>query len=732
MSKPQIAKVALPIPVDTCFDYLVPESLGTLEIGQRVIVPFGRQKKVGLIWSLTESTNLSSDKIKPIIQCTDQNAILDEAIIKLCDWAAKYYHHPVGEVVFSSLPNLLKKDYPAGFKTETVYTLTELGKSTQRETFKRSKHQQKAMEQLHSKDTLTASELKTLELNTNILKRLIDKGFVESTSEERVPKLNTPETTSPPLPLNEEQSQAVNAIQASINQYQSFLLNGITGSGKTEVYMQVIDKVLAEGQQVLILVPEIGLTPQMIERFEKRFAVPVATSHSGLTERQRLDIWLLAKRGNARIIIGTRSAIFIPFENLGLIIVDEEHDLSYKQQDGFRYTCRDIAVLRASQHKIPVVLGTATPSLESLYNVQNQKFKLLKLTERAGNAKPPSIEIIDARTTKAKDIIAQRTKLLVEKHLSQNQQVLFFINQRGFSPVMMCHECGTIIRCHRCDANMVLHQSPEQLRCHHCDACQPIPNNCSSCGKSELASVGVGSQQLELKLADLFPEASILRVDRDTTSNKGAFEQHLDAIHSGSANLLIGTQMLAKGHHFPNLSLVIILNIDVGLFSIDYRALERMGQLILQVAGRAGRADTPGHVLIQTHHPHHQQLHQLIHEGYGPFAESLLQERIQVGLPPASHQILVKAEAHRPNTAMGFLNHLKESTQLNDAELEVMGPIPAMMERKAGKYRAQLNLQHHNRPALHRSMQTLINTIQAHPDKTRVRWFVDVDPQEVL
>lgn len=731
MSHANIIEVALPVPLNRTFDYIVDKNIN-VQIGMRVTVPFGKRTLTGVIWQVKTQSQHETTKLKAIKAVIDDTPILDEQTIKLCTWASRYYHHPVGEVITNALPSLLRKDTPAELPQKRLWQLTELGQSISSDSLKRAKKQAKALALLHESKQITDETLKAHSLSLATLKQLHQKGWVTETLVDESPHLKTHAVQSP-LTLNYQQHHAVDTLSSALGSYQTFLLEGITGSGKTEVYLQVIEQVIKAEKQVLILVPEIGLTPQMIERFEQRFGNHIAISHSKVSDRARLNTWLKAKRGHHNIVIGTRSAIFTPFKSLGLIIIDEEHDLSYKQQDGFRYSCRDIAIVKAQQHDVPVILGSATPSLESLYNAQTGKSIKLKLTERAGNATPPDIHIIDSRNTKARDVFAPKTLETINQHIARGHQVLFFLNQRGFSPVFMCHACGTIVRCRHCDANMVLHQNPPKLKCHHCDATQIIPKKCGHCAHQELSSVGVGSQQLEHKLTELFPQQPALRVDKDSTQKKGEFEAMLEQIHSGEVKLLIGTQMIAKGHHFPNVTLVVILNVDTGLFSIDYRATERLGQLITQVAGRAGRAEHKGEVLIQTHHPQHQALRTLIESGYGVFAETLLQERQAVGLPPYSHQILLKAEAHSPSKALNFLHHLKTITPVNKTKaIDVWGPIPAFMEKRAGKFRAQLSLQHAGRAELHNHLNQLLHAIEQQPDKASIRLYIDVDPQEVL
>ncbi len=533
-----------------------------------------------------------------------------------------------------------------------------------------------------------------------------------------------------PLVLNNEQQTAVTAITHAKNTYQTFLLDGVTGSGKTEVYLQAIEKFLANEKQILVLVPEIGLTPQTIQRFTERFNVPVVALHSGLTERERLNAWLNAKNNTAKIVIGTRSAVFTPFENLGLIIVDEEHDLSFKQQEGFRYHARDIAIMRAHFNNIPIVLGSATPSLESLHNATQNRYHTLRLQERAGGAKLPGFEVLDIRKKDLDEGLSPVLLARMKEHLDRGEQVMLFLNRRGFSPVLMCHGCGWIAECKRCDSRMTYHHFSKRLHCHKCNAERPVFKECQHCKATELHPVGLGTERLEAAIEKYFPNFSIARLDRDTTQRKGSMETLLNDIHSGQHSILIGTQMLAKGHHFPNVTLVAIVDVDGGFFSTDFRALERTGQLILQVAGRAGRMEKLGTVIIQTRQPEHPLLHILLKEGYSSFAKMILQEREEALLPPYSFFALFRAEAHQLTKAMEFLQSLKNQNPAS--ALQLSGPYPAPMAKRAGYHRCHLILQSNQRKSLREFLQKVLSTMEKNSGKQKVRWSLDVDPVELI
>lgn len=523
------------------------------------------------------------------------------------------------------------------------------------------------------------------------------------------------------------------AIRGSDSEFGVWLLEGITGSGKTEVYLSVLENVLAQGRQALVLVPEIGLTPQTIARFRERFNAPIDVVHSGLNDSERLAVWLRARRGETAIVIGTRSALFTPFERLGIIIIDEEHDSSYKQQEGWRYHARDLAVLHARQEHIPIVLGSATPAVESLYNAQTGKYRHLRLTMRAGHARPAAQALIDLKGQTLTAGLSAPLLARMREHLNANNQVMLFLNRRGYAPALLCHECGWIAECPRCEQYYTLHQHQRQLRCHHCDSQRPVPYQCPQCGSTHLVPVGVGTEQLDSELVRLFPDIPITRVDRDTTSRKGALEQHLSDIHQGGARILIGTQMLAKGHHFPDVTMVGLIDVDGALFCADFRAAERFAQLYTQVSGRAGRAGKRGEVLLQTHHPDHPLLQTLLHQGYDAFARQAIAERKTVFLPPFTYHAMFRADDHDNRQASQFLQQLREhlaATQTEDGALWVLGPVPALAAKRSGRFRWQLLLQHPSRQRLQQILYGLRQYISTMPQAPKVKWTLDVDPIE--
>lgn len=739
MTSQLIIQIALPTPLRRRFDYLPPSSTDGIDPapGLRVSVPFGNRELIGVIVSLSDRSDLPINRLKRANRLIDEQPILPQQMLDLYQWCAHYYQHPLGDVFATALPTLLRKGETDIRHKEIVYLVTATGSAEAEQLLKRAPRQAEvmALAQQHP-NGIGEHALQTLGLHGSPLKSLLSKGFLVAQELQAEPIEHQGEILSEaPLSLNADQQRAVSEITGSLSGFSSSLLEGVTGSGKTEVYLHVIEQVLKAGRSALVLVPEIGLTPQTVARFKHRFNVPIALLHSGLADKQRAHDWLLAAEKEPRIIIGTRSSVFTPVHNLGVIIVDEEHDLSYKQQDGLRYSARDVAIMRAHQTDIPIILGSATPSLESIYNAQSGRYRHLRLAERAGGAVPPQFELIDIRSRPLQAGFSQPLISAISEQLSSGNQVLIFLNRRGFSPVLICHECGWNANCRRCDARLTLHLKPYQLRCHHCNGQQQVPPECPDCGHAELNPIGVGTERSEQEIASLFPDTDIFRIDRDTTRSRSAMQNLVDQIKTGQPCILIGTQMLAKGHHFPNVTLVAVLEADTGLFSSDFRGLERMGQLITQVAGRAGRGSKQGKVYIQTHQGDHPLLNQLITRGYSDFATQLLSERRQTQLPPYCHAVIIRAEAVNERTPFEFLNLVQQladeliaAQQLK--ELEVLGPIPAVMYKRAGRYRAQLMLTCLQRKALHRLITPLCQQLENHGAARKVRWSVDVDPQE--
>ncbi|WP_273526887.1 primosomal protein N' [Pseudomonas sp.] len=736
-----ILRLALPSPLRRLFDYLPPAgcAIAALQPGVRLRVPFGRREVVGVLVELSDHSEVPEAKLKPALELLDRQPLLPVALFRLCLWAAQYYQHSLGDTFSWALPALLRQGEAAEARQERFWQLAE-GARTDDPRLARAPRQREALKTIaQHPHGVPHSLLGKLQLNRDSLELLLDKRLLRIDSRRRSQSRSHSGSwlLQSELALNSEQRAAFEAIRAGLGGFQAFLLAGVTGSGKTEVYLQLIHQVLAAGKQALVLIPEINLGPQTLARFEQRFNARIALLHSSVNDRERLDAWLAARDGEADIVIGTRSALFTPLKNPGLIIIDEEHDASYKQQEGLRYHARDLALLRARQENLPIVLGSATPSLESLHNAHAGRYALLKLTRRAGGAQPPRFLRLDVKSRPLDSGISGPLQQAIAQTLAAGQQVLVFLNRRGFAPTLLCHDCGWLSQCPRCDARMTLHQRHHELRCHHCGHVERPPSNCPQCAKVDLRPVGAGTERAEERLGILFPDYPVLRIDRDSTARKGAMEQLFGTINRGEPCLLVGTQMLAKGHHFPRVTLVAILDADGGLFSADFRASERMAQLIVQVAGRAGRAEEPGRVIIQTHLADHPLLVQLTEQGYFAFAEQALSERRAAGLPPFSHLALLRAEAHRPGQAEEFLEQacslaerLLDELQLGGIEL--LGPVPAPMERRAGRYRAQLLLQGNSRAPLHRLMSAWLVQLEQLPGGRAVRWSLDVDPIDLF
>lgn len=723
-------QIAVPTPLRRSFTYLPPtQAVETLHPGCRVKVPFGRRTLVGIVVGHSEATSQPVHKLKRITQVIDDTPLWQDELWQLLTWAARYYQHPLGEVLHTALPALLRQGHAARGALERIWHCTETGQALDPTSLRRAPRQLALLMQLqqHANGMHEAQLRQIHEDCLSVLKRMQVRGWVDC-SEQQIAFASTSGAPQAGPVLNSEQAVAVAAVSAAGDGFTCFALDGVTGSGKTEVYLQLIERCLAAGKQALVLVPEIGLTPQMIQRFEARLGSAVAVLHSGLNDSQRLAAWVAAREAQVPVILGTRSAIFTPLARPGLIIIDEEHDTSFKQQDGFRYSARDLAIWRARQNDIPIVLGSATPSIETLYNVRQGRFTPLHLTERAGAAQPPALKIIDARAQPMHEGLSDKLMQVMRRHLASDNQVLLFLNRRGFAPTLMCHDCGWVAKCQRCDSHMTYHHSDRRLRCHHCGAERRAEKTCGQCQGENLLTLGAGTERIEQALAECFAGVEIVRIDRDTTRRRGSLEALLDKVKNGRRQILVGTQMLAKGHHFPNVTLVGIVDADQGLHSAEFHAPERMAQLILQVAGRAGRAEQPGEVYIQTHHPDHPLLLTLIGHGYGAFAQVLLKEREAAALPPYSAMTLLRAEAVQRDAALAFLEQVRGLLHKAGAgNVQIYGPLPAPMEKRAGRFRAQLIVQAQERGALQQLLQHALPFIEA-IKSGRVRWSVDVDP----
>jgi primosomal protein N' (replication factor Y) len=730
-----IAHIALNSPLRSVFDY---KTGGLSPVpGQRVEVPFGKRKAVGIVVKTSNESHFEKGELKAISRTIDDSQVLSSELLDFILWAARYYHHPTGEALFHALPARLRENTSIEHKDFLLWKTSTKGQLIDVESLGRAGKQKEALMILKEHpDGIGNKTCQSLGLSSQTLKALEKKELVvqfsPSTSPvEKTEKKHLLRTSA--LTLNEEQQKAYQAVHEKLNKYQCFLLLGITGSGKTEIYLQLIHEVLSQGKQALVLVPEIGLTPQTIQRFQQRFTCPVAVLHSGLSSTERFKNWYKCRQNQAGIIIGTRSAIFTDIPHLGLIIVDEEHDTSYKQQEGFRYSARDLAIVRAQKWKVPVLLGSATPSLESFYNSQNGRYELLKLNTRATNSPEPEIKVVDTRQQELQAGLSQKALQTIRRHLDQEQQVLVFINRRGYTPALICSECKWLATCPFCDARFTFHKQKNRLICHHCNHQQAPITTCEQCGAGEMHSLGQGTEKVEEMLAKHFKQTPIMRIDRDSTERKNALQERLAEIQKGKACILVGTQMLTKGHHFPRVTLVCILDADQGFFSADFRAMERMGQTLLQIIGRAGRESQHSEVVFQTELPDHPALNTLLEKGYAAFAQDILDERKVVNFPPFGCFCLIRADAPHLENSLIFLEEVKQIlTTLTEHNSKILGPAPANMQKKAGRHRAQLILHSDNRAKMQNLLNSGIQQIVALKGARKVRWSIDVDPMDMF
>jgi len=725
MSKTCFVQVALAVPLPQLFDYLPPLAGPVPVPGVRVLVPFGRRKLVGVVMGLSTRTEVPVGRLLPVAGILDEGEpILDEGLLNLLRWCWQYYKHAPGEVVMGALPPALRHAaciLPAAPRT---YRLSEAGRERLGQVPGRAPVQHEMLAVLAEDPCREEALVSVGSQWRKTLSILVEKGWV----------MSEPAAADRPRPvagpsLTQDQDQAVAAVMDDLGRYRCHLLDGVTGSGKTEVYLRLLESILEDGGQALVLVPEIGLTPQLLRRFRQRLGLEPAVIHSGLAARERLEAWAAARSGRATLVVGTRSALFTPMPRLQLIILDEEHDASFKQQDGFRYSARDVAVKRAAELRIPVLLGSATPSLESINNASEGRYAWHRLRERATQAALPAWRVLDVRQQDLVGGLATQALDAIAEVLKRGEQAMVFLNRRGYAPVLMCQSCGWHGSCERCDANLTWHRAARRLVCHHCGSQRGAPVLCPDCRADALIGAGEGTQQLEEVLERRFPGVPILRFDRDATARKGVLDQQIEEVRRGGPCLLVGTQMLAKGHHFPGMTLVVIVNIDQALYSADYRALERMGQMIQQVAGRAGRSDKPGTVILQTLHPEHPALELLLSRGYEEYAQWLLEERRLAGLPPAGYQALLRADAHDRLAVERFLH--EAAGVFPPGNTRMFGPMPAIMERVGGRSRMYLVLQASGRGELHGQIDPWLPRLRELKSSRKVRWSIDLDPQEL-
>jgi primosomal protein N' (replication factor Y) len=718
----RIVRIAVPKPLRALYDYTVPEHLPLPPPGSRVRVPFGPRSSVGVCVEHA-TTTARGDDLKPITALLDPTPVLDSALLALLRWASDYYQHPIGDALFAALPAGLREGERVESLYDVVWCRTDMAEAAPA----RAPRQRALLDFLARRGgRATRAEVVTAGFDTRVLTALATRGAVRADG--ALPEYPLERRPSG-LNLNADQARAVATVRSVIDRYEVHLLHGVTGSGKTEVYLSLIDSVLDLGRQALILIPEIALTPQTLRRFEARFGT-AAVYHSALGDRERGQTWEACRTGAARVLIGTRSAVFVPFARLGIIVVDEEHDGSFKQQEGFRYSARDLAVVRGRNAGIPVVFGTATPALETLHNAAQGRYRHLRLAARTGAAVEPKLSLVDLRGQSLTEGMSAALIEALRSHLDAGNQGLVFINRRGYAPSYLCTRCGWCAECERCAVRLTLHLRPLVLRCHHCGQETVPPASCPDCGSDALRPVGFGTQRTEQALLAHFPGVPVIRIDRDTVRTPARLAERLGRIDRGEPALLVGTQMLAKGHHFPRVTLVGVLNADGGFASADFRAPEHTAQLIIQVAGRAGRAEWPGEVLIQTYDPDNPSLRALIAHGYDGFAEDELARRAAAGLPPYRALALLRADGSTLEAAMAQLHALVTPLH-GDPRLDVWGPAPAPMARRADRFRAQCALVAEDRRELSRF---LARVVEAGRDlRTRdVRWSIDVDPYDLI
>ncbi len=733
MSQPSIFRVALPVPLPRLFDYLPPPGADpATAVGHRVRVPFGQRELVGVV-AATGAGAREAPELRAALALLDDRPLLEGELLSSLRWLARYLHAPLGEVLATALPAALRRGEPLPDTHVHGWALTEAGRT--------------ALPGLRAgRPRQVAERLAAAAVEESVLEATVDgwraAARALATRGLAVRIALGPDQRAPapvaPLDANPEQQAAIDAIRAAHDGFASLLLDGVTGSGKTEVYLQAIADCLARGRQALVLVPEIGLTPQMLQRFRARLGVPVHALHSGLNDNERARVWAAAWRGEARVVVGTRSAVFVPLPEAGLVIVDEEHDGSYKQLDGIRYNARDFALVRGQALGVPVVLGSATPSLESLHNARAGRHAHLRLTRRAGEAVPPSVRVVDVRKRPLDAGLSPEALQAIANALDRGGQVLVFRNRRGYAPVLLCHDCGWSAQCPRCDtattgSAMTVHGGGRRLQCHHCGLRRAVPPACPDCAGLALQPQGAGTERLEEVLAGRFRDVPVLRIDRGSTRRRDALESMLGEI-GGQPGILVGTQMLAKGHDLPELALVVVVGIDEGLFSADFRAPEKLAQLLVQVAGRAGRASRRGEVLLQTHHPGHPLLQLLVTGGYHAFADAELAQRDAAGFPPFAHLALLRAEAKDIEATRAFLAAARiafEAAMGEAPAVQLHGPLPAPMPRRAGYQRMQLLLSAQGRSALHAALDAVAPALHALPEARKVRWSLDVDPVDL-
>ena len=725
-----ILEIALPVPLFRTFDYLCPSLADGVvpSNGARVRVAFGSRELVGVVVGRKARSEVPQGKLKPLIDVIDPVPLLCAADLALAQWVVNYYHAPPGEMLTLLLPVSLRRGKPLDPVSRASRKKNREGVS-QEGTGRQVSARQASARQASVSQACAEEDVASHRISSESISR-------EEVVSDRTPgQLNAGadiQVVQAGYALSPGQEAACKVISAYMDGFQPILLDGVTGSGKTEVYLQMATHALRRGRQVLILVPEIGLVAQLARRVQRRFGIAADVYHSDLSDKERLTVWRRSLRNEARIIVGTRSALFLPLPELGLMMVDEEHDLSYKQQESVRYSARDVAVRRAQTRNIPIILGSATPALETLANVTQGRYLRVALPERVTQRPLPEVQLIDTRGISCQDGLSPILLNAIQEQLEAGSQVLLFLNRRGYAPVIYCADCGWVANCERCSTRLTYHHQKNRLRCHHCGTDKPLQPQCPECGGERLMPVGKGTERLEIALKARFPERVVTRIDRDTARSSEAFEALMVAVRDRKIDILVGTQMLAKGHHLPGIGLAAIVDMDTALYSLDFRALERAGQMITQVFGRSGRGEAHGKVMIQTTCPEHPVLEVLLRQGYGAFAEQILVERHAARLPPHSFQVVIRAEAHRLPPVEQFLEEVRQRISvMNVPAVDVFGPLAGTLEKCAGYYRRILVLQCRRRAPLHNVLAALISQLDAGSPVRSVRWHIDVDPQEM-
>ena len=730
-----ILNVAVPTPQRQLFDYVIPDEFiksDSTELfipGCRVLIPFGNRNLIGLIVKISQSTDFDLKKLKPIKALIDKEPLVSKILFDFFIWSANYYHHPIGEALLKVFPGNLRKGLPLPKTTTRCWKIDKSYSSDNTKSVK----QLDLLRILNSVDHKTDEFLKAC-FGRSTISALAKKGLItEFQKSYTKEKVSFPKALKQnPKLLNDEQATVLSKL--SIEKFSCSLIDGVTGSGKTEIYLQFAELILKNQRQVFILVPEINLVQQMEAQFSNRFDLEVLTFHSNMTENQRLLNWTKAKNGEAHIIVGTRSSVFVPAFNLGLIIIDEEHDQSYKQQEGFRYSARDLAIQRALDDSIPVLLGSATPSLETIQNCIKNKYQHLFIKKRIGLSQPPKWNFIDLKNQAINNGISEFAETKIKETISNGKQALIFINRRGYAPALFCNNCGWVMDCANCDSRLTLHKAKQKLICHHCEFTTNVPLKCLACDKDSLVPVGMGTERIEEYLKNIFPTIPVFRVDKDSSKKKDFMENLHRKVNGAEPCIIIGTQMMTKGHDFKNITLVLALDTDTELFHPDFKNQERLGQLLTQVAGRGGRGQFPGEIYLQTYNSDHPLLEKLVKDNYGSFLQDISSEREVTLMPPFRHLALIRADSTHSDKVINFLKHVRSITnsiQPQNRSISYIGPLPSMLEKRAGRYRYLFQIRTKNRSQMHSLLTKLTHQMGTIKIPSSVRWSVDVDPVEL-